>query len=83
MTSHGNPAPVAPVSVQACARAFARARAIRSGQARLVGGLADQDRAGVADQPFSVRGDLQGMVPPVMLHDEERSGLEITECGNR
>ena len=44
----------------------------------LVGGLAEQDRAGVADQSLSVRGDLQGMVPPVMLHGEERSRLGVT-----
>src|SRR5690242_5496141 len=43
------------------------------GQAELVGGLAEQDRAGVADESLSVRGDLQGMVPPVKLHGEERS----------
>jgi len=43
------------------------------GEPGLVGGLAEQDRAGVADQPGSVGGDLQGMVPPVMLHGEERS----------
>jgi hypothetical protein len=27
----------------------------------------------MADQPCPVRGDLQGTVPPVMLHGEERS----------
>ena len=27
----------------------------------------------MADESFSVRGDLQGMVPPVKLHGEERS----------
>jgi hypothetical protein len=43
------------------------------GKAELVSGLAEQDRAGLADESFSVRGDLQGMVPPVKLHDEERS----------
>ena len=144
MTSHGNPAGVPSISVHTCARAFARARAIRSsmagvparsrarrtvgplgaapstgarcastamslmlvapsaiaaaietstiprsnsgdvpsfrsaalsagGQSRLVSGLAQQDRAGVPDQARPVRGDLQGMVPPVMLHGEERS----------
>ena len=149
MTSHGNPAGVPSISFHACARAFARARAIRSstagvparsrarrtvgplgaspstgarcassamslmlvapsaiaaasetstiprsragdaallpqrraqlrGQSRLVGGLAEQDRAGVADQARPVRGDLQGMVPPVMLHGEERSSPGIT-----
>jgi hypothetical protein len=41
---------------------------------RLVSGLAEQDRPGVADQPGSSCGDLQGMVPPVKLHGEERSG---------
>ena len=44
-------------------------------QSGLVGGLAEQDRAGVADQPGSVGGDLQGKVPPAKLHDEERSRL--------
>ena len=44
-----------------------------AGQSRLVGGLAEQDRAGVADQAGPAGGDLQGMVPPVMLHGEERS----------
>ena len=39
----------------------------------LVGGLPQQDRAGVPDQPGPVGGDLQGTVPPVMLHGEERS----------
>ena len=48
-------------------------RAQPGGQSRLVGGLAEQDRAGVADQAGPVGGDLQGMVPPVMLHGEERS----------
>ena len=44
-----------------------------AGQPGLVGGLAEQDRAGVADQPGPVSGDLMGMVPPVMHHGEERS----------
>jgi hypothetical protein len=48
-------------------------RAQLPGQPRLVGGLAEQDRAGMADQPGSFRGDLQGMVPPVMPYGEERS----------
>jgi hypothetical protein len=43
------------------------------GESRLVGRLAEQHRPGVADQARPVRGDLQGMVPPVMLHGEERS----------
>src|SRR5690349_5323144 len=43
------------------------------GQAELVGGLAEQDRAGVAEESPPVRGDLQGMIPPVKLHGEERS----------
>jgi hypothetical protein len=41
--------------------------------ARLVGQLPQQDRAGVPDQALPVRGDLQPVVPPVMLHGEERS----------
>jgi hypothetical protein len=32
-----------------------------AGESRLVGGLAEQDVAGVADQARSVRGDVQGM----------------------
>jgi hypothetical protein len=48
-------------------------RAQGGGQSRLVGGLAEQDRAGVPDQALPVRGDLQGMVPPVKLHGEQRS----------
>ena len=53
---------------------FFRSAALRrGGEPGLVGGLAEQDRAGVADQALPVRGDLQGMVPPVMLHGEERS----------
>ena len=44
-----------------------------AGEAGLVGGLAEQDRPGVADQALPVRGDLEGMVPPVKLHGEERS----------
>jgi hypothetical protein len=48
------------------------------GEPELVGGLAEQDGARVADQPIPVRGDLQGMVPPVMLHGEERSRLEVS-----
>ena len=146
MASHGNPAGVPSISVHTCARALARARAIRSsmagvparsrarrtvgplgaspstgarcastaislmlvapsaiaaaidtstiprsssgrrarlpqrraqagGQSRLVGGLAEQDRAGVADQARPAAGDLQGMVPPRILHGEERSSL--------
>ncbi len=47
--------------------------AVITGQSGLVGGLAEQDRAGVADQARPAGGDLQGMVPPVMLHREERS----------
>ena len=144
MASHGNPAGVPPVSVRACARALARARAIRSslaavparsrarrtagppgaspstgarcasramplmlaapaataaasdtstmprpttgdvpfsrsaqaqpgGQSRLAGGLAEQDHAGAAGQAGPAGGDLQGMVPPVTLHGEQRS----------
>jgi len=52
---------------------LAQRRAQLPGQSRLVGGLPEEDRAGVADQARSVGGDLQGMVPPVMLHGEERS----------
>ena len=46
------------------------------GKAELVGCLAEQDRASVADEALSVRGDLQGTVPPVKLHGEERSRAE-------
>ena len=52
---------------------FFRSAPLSRGQSGLVGGLAEQDRSGVADQACSVGGDLQGMVPPVMLHGEERS----------
>jgi Resolvase, N terminal domain len=45
-------------------------RAQARGQSRLVRGLAEEYRAGVADQARPVRGDLQGMGPPVMLHGE-------------
>jgi hypothetical protein len=42
--------------------------------AQQVSGLRDHaPRAGVAEQSLPVRGDLQGMVPPVKLHGEERS----------
>ncbi len=34
------------------------------GEAELVGGLAEQDRAGAADEALSVRCDLMGTVPP-------------------
>jgi hypothetical protein len=43
------------------------------GQAALVGELAQQDPAGMADQAVPVGSDLQGMVPPVKLHGEKRS----------
>jgi hypothetical protein len=46
------------------------------GKAELAGGLAERDRAGLADESLSVRGDLQGTVPPVKLYDEERSRFE-------
>jgi len=52
---------------------LAQRRAQLRGQPRLVTGLPEQDRPGVADQACPVGGDLQGMVPPVMLHREERS----------
>jgi hypothetical protein len=42
-----------------------------AGQSRLVGGLAEQDCAGVADEAGPGGGDLQGMVPPASC--EERS----------
>lgn len=70
--------------VQQRRRAFPAQRGTQArSKSRLVRGLPQQHRAGVADQTRPVRCDLQGMVPPVMLHGEERSGLEITECGNR
>jgi hypothetical protein len=49
---------------------------------RVAGGLTEQDRAGVADQAGPAGGDLQGMVPPVMLHGQERSSPGIKACGN-
>jgi hypothetical protein len=42
-------------------------------QSGLVSGLPQQHRPRVADQARPVRGDLQAMVPAVMLHGEERS----------
>jgi hypothetical protein len=36
----------------------------------------------MAGQARPVGGDLQGMVPPVMLHGEERSSSGIKACGN-
>jgi len=48
-------------------------RAQAGGQSRLVSGLTQQNRAGVPDQSLPIAGDLQGMIPAVMLHDEERS----------
>jgi hypothetical protein len=48
-------------------------RAQLRGESCLAGGLSEQDRAGVADQPGPAGGDLQGVVPPVMLHGGERS----------
>ena len=48
-----------------CDVLFFRSAAHRhGGKPGLVGGLAEQDRAGVPDQALPVRGDLQGMVPP-------------------
>ncbi len=43
------------------------------GQSHLVGELAQQDPAGMADQAVPAGSDLQGMVPPVKLHGEKRS----------
>ena len=62
----------APVEQRGCVLLPQR-RAQDGGQSRLVGGLAEQDRPGVADQALPARGDLEGMVPPVKLHGEERS----------
>jgi hypothetical protein len=70
------PATRARSPVQQRRRALLPQRAAQGGgESRLVGGLAEQDGAGVADdQPGSCRGDLQGMVPPViLLHGGERS----------
>ena len=52
---------------------FSSGAAEQRGQARDVSGLAEQDGPGMADQSLSCRGDLQGMVPPVKLHGEDRS----------
>ena len=52
---------------------FLQRRAQPRGKPRLVSGLAQQDRAGVADLARPITGDLQGMVPRHMLHGEERS----------
>ena len=57
-------------------------RAQGGGEPGLVSGLAEQDRPGMADQPLPLCGDLQGMVPPVKLHDEERSSSRGYRRGN-
>jgi hypothetical protein len=57
-------------------------RAQGGGEPGLIGALAEQDRAGVADQALCVRGDLQGMVPSVKLHGEERSSSRGFRRGN-
>jgi hypothetical protein len=55
-------------------RPFLRQRCVKcGGQAAPVGELAQQDPARMPDEPGSVRGDRQGMVPPVILHGGERS----------
>ena len=53
-------------------------RAQAGGQSCRVGGLAEEYRAGVADQAGPAAGDLQGMGPLVMLHGEERSSPRNT-----
>ncbi len=59
-----------PPVVQGRGALLPQRRAQAGGQSCLVGGLAEEYRAGVADQALPVRGDLQGMGPPVMLHGE-------------
>jgi hypothetical protein len=51
--------------------AFVSARWTAAGEPGLVGVLAEQDRAGVADQPCPVCGDLQCMIPPVCCMAKE------------
>ena len=155
MASHGNPAGACSISVHTCARALARAQAIRSsmpaaparsrarrivgllgaspstgarcastaislmlvapsaiaaaidtsttprvqqrrparlphrraqprGKPCLVGGLAEQDRAGVADQARPAAGHLQGMIPPRILHGRRalQSPGSCNGCGD-
>ena len=53
-------------------------RAKAGGQSCLVGGIAEEYRVGVADQARPVRGDLQGMGPPIMLHGER--ALRLGRC---
>ena len=50
-----------------------RSAAVSCAVSPALGGLAAQDRADVADQAGPAAGDLQGMIPPVMLHGEERT----------
>jgi len=50
-------------------------RAQGGGESGLVGGLAEQDRAGVPDQARPAAGHLEGMIPPRILHGEQRSSL--------
>jgi hypothetical protein len=47
----------------------------RRGQPRLVGQLAQQHRPGMPDQALALAGYRQPVIPPRMIHDEERSCL--------
>ena len=54
------------------------------GGPELAGGLAEQDGARVADQTLPVRGDFQGMLPPVMqCMARSAPGWKLCACGNR
>ena len=59
-------------------------RAQPGGQSRLVSGRAEQDRADVPDQAGPAASDLQGTVPPRILHGQERSSLpgSCPGCGD-
>jgi hypothetical protein len=45
------------------------------GQPRLIGQLPQQHRPGVPDQALTLAGHLQPVIPPRIIHDEERSCL--------
>jgi hypothetical protein len=52
------------------------------GQSRPASGPAEQHRADMAGQARPACGDLQGIIPPVMLPGEQRSSPGIKACGN-
>ena len=50
-------------------------RSQRGGQPGLVGQLPQQHRPGVPDQALALAGHRQPVIPPRIIHDEERSCL--------